>query len=193
MSGLTYLKLLLNQPQLHSPGRTFWVMPNRKAMEFNLRWLNRLGLSVSEEDCYLAPQYRPDANGRITDPELVAAILARRPAHVIMAVGGGVQEKLGAWLLKNLDYRPSVHCTGAAIGFLSGEQAHIPTWADSCRLGWLFRCLDNPSRFVPRYWEARKLVSLMLRYHGRLPGSSSSSSASISSGIRKSDPMTAGA
>jgi hypothetical protein len=87
-----------------------------------------------------------------------------------MAIGGGVQEKLGAWLLSGLDYTPAVQCTGAAIGFLSGEQANIPVWADQCRLGWLFRCLDEPGKFIPRYWEARKLLSLMLQYHGRLPG-----------------------
>ncbi len=97
-------------------------------------------------------------------------IRRKRPEHVVMAVGGGVQEKLGAELLRQLDYQPAVHCTGAAIGFLTGEQARIPMWADRCRLGWLFRCISEPAKFVPRYWEARKLVSLMLHYHGRLPG-----------------------
>jgi hypothetical protein len=69
----------------------------------------------------------------------------------------------------HLDYLPAVHCTGAAIGFLTGEQARIPMWADRCRLGWLCRCLSEPGKFIPRYWEARKLVGLMLHYHGRLP------------------------
>jgi hypothetical protein len=95
-----------------------------------------------------------------------------------MAVGGGVQEKLGADLLHRLDYRPAIHCTGAAIGFLTGEQVRIPMWADRFRLGWLFRCVDEPSKFVPRYWEARRLVGLMLHYHGRLPGSDSTSASS---------------
>jgi exopolysaccharide biosynthesis polyprenyl glycosylphosphotransferase len=186
VSGLEYLNLLLEQPQLRPAGSTFWVMPNHKAMEFNLRWLRQRGISVTAEDCYLAPQYKLDSHGRIIDPELFALVRTRRPAHIIMAVGGGVQEKLGAELLKNLDFRPSVHCTGAAIGFLTGEQARIPTWADRCRLGWLFRCFDDPSRFIPRYWEARNLVSLMLHYHGRLPDSGSSASTSMS----KDGPMT---
>jgi UDP-N-acetyl-D-mannosaminuronic acid transferase (WecB/TagA/CpsF family) len=89
-----------------------------------------------------------------------------------MAIGGGTQERLGAFLCRNLDYHPAIHCTGAAIGFLSGDQARIPMWADRFRLGWLCRCLHDPRRFVPRYWEARKLVRLMFDYHGHLPSSS---------------------
>jgi UDP-N-acetyl-D-mannosaminuronic acid transferase (WecB/TagA/CpsF family) len=109
---------------------------------------------------------------------------------VIIGVGGGVQEKLGADLLRQLDYLPSVHCIGAAIGFLSGEQARIPMWADRCKLGWLFRCINNPSRFVPRYWEARKLIGLMLQYHGRLPNRGPSAESRLSSDIPKTNPVT---
>ena len=36
---------------------------------------------------------------------------------------------------------------------------------------WLFRCLSNPFRYMPRYWDARKLYSLMLRYGSSLPDS----------------------
>jgi exopolysaccharide biosynthesis polyprenyl glycosylphosphotransferase len=190
VSGLEYLKLLLEQPQLRVPGATFWVMPHEKAMEYNLRWLQKRGHCVTADDCYIAPHYIPDENGRITDFKLAELIRSRRPKHVILGVGGGVQEKLGADLLQQLDYRPSVHCIGAAIGFLSGEQANIPMWADRCKLGWLVRCIHNPSRFIPRYWEARKLVGLMLQYHGRLPESRPSISAPLSSGITKTDHVT---
>jgi len=168
VSGLVYLKLLLEQKELRVSGATFWVMPSTSIMKRNVAWLQEIGIPVTEGDCYIAPQY---ARGEpVTDAALVEAVNRARPSHVIMAVGGGVQEKLGAELLRRLDYRPAVHCTGAAIGFLSGEQARIPMWADRCRLGWLFRCLDEPAKFVPRYWEARRLFGLMLQYHGRLPG-----------------------
>ena len=132
----------------------------------NLAWLQDQGLPVTEDDCYLAPEYD---RAKITDPVLLEILRQRRPRHVIMAVGGGVQEKLGADLLRQLDYRPAIHCTGAAIGFLSGDQVAIPMWADRLRLGWLFRCLDKPATFVPRYWASRKLLGLMIEYHGRLP------------------------
>lgn len=191
VSGLEYLKLLLDQPQLCKEGATFWVMPHEKAMDHNLRWLQQRGLPVTVDDCYLAPRYVADENGRITDPELIALVRSRRPAHVFMGVGGGVQEKLGAELLRQLDYRPSVHCVGAAIGFLSGEQARIPMWADRCKLGWLFRCIDEPSRFVPRYWEARKLVGLMIQYHGRIPDKGPTVANRPSPEISKRNPVTA--
>jgi UDP-N-acetyl-D-mannosaminuronic acid transferase (WecB/TagA/CpsF family) len=65
---------------------------------------------------------------------------------------------------------PGIHCIGAAIGFLSGDQVHIPMWADRWRLGWLFRFLSAPLQFAPRYWKARRLVGLMLRYGAQAPG-----------------------
>ena len=166
VSGLEYLQLLLAQPALHEPRATFWVMPNAASMALNLAWLQDQGLPVTGEDCYLAPEYD---RAKITDPVLLEILRQRRPRHVIMAIGGGVQEKLGADLLRQLDYRPAIHCTGAAIGFMSGDQVAIPMWADRLRLGWLFRCLDKPATFVPRYWASRKLLSLMIEYHGRLP------------------------
>ena len=58
---------------------------------------------------------------------------------------------------------------GAAIAFLSGDQVHIPVWADKFYLGWLFRSLAEPKRYIPRYWDARKLLSLMIRYGSSLP------------------------
>lgn len=63
----------------------------------------------------------------------------------------------------------AIHCIGAAIAFLSGDQVAIPAWADKLYPGWLFRCLSEPKRYVPRYWAARKLFSLMVRYRSDLP------------------------
>jgi putative colanic acid biosynthesis UDP-glucose lipid carrier transferase len=171
VSGLAYLKRLLEMPQMCEPGCMFWVMPNKTSMERNLAWLQGKGFPVTEDDCYLAPRYEAKT-GEIADTALLEILQAKRPTQIIMAIGGGTQERLGAFLCRNLDYRPAIHCTGAAIGFLSGDQARIPMWADRFRLGWLCRCLDDPRRFVPRYWEARKLVRLMFDYHGHLPISS---------------------
>ncbi len=84
-------------------------------------------------------------------------------------LGGGTQERLGLYLKQHLAYRPAIHCIGAAIAFLSGDQVDIPVWGDRFYLGWLFRCLSDPKRFVPRYWGARKLIALMWRYRDRLP------------------------
>jgi UDP-N-acetyl-D-mannosaminuronic acid transferase (WecB/TagA/CpsF family) len=67
------------------------------------------------------------------------------------------------------DYGPSIHCLGAAIGFLTGNQVRIPSWADRLFLGWLFRCCSEPGKFIPRYWKACKLVPMMLHYRERPP------------------------
>jgi UDP-N-acetyl-D-mannosaminuronic acid transferase (WecB/TagA/CpsF family) len=72
-------------------------------------------------------------------------------------------------LKRACDFRPGIHCIGAAIGFLSGNQVGIPPWADKYYLGWLCRCLSEPSKFIPRYWLAIRLVPLMIRYREKAP------------------------
>ena len=57
----------------------------------------------------------------------------------------------------------------AAISFLSGEQVRIPAWADDLGLGWLWRSLSSPSKYGARYWDARRLVPLLIRYKDKLP------------------------
>ena len=86
-----------------------------------------------------------------------------------MAIGGGVQERLGYALKQQLSFRPGILCLGAAIAFLSGGQAAIPPWADRLMLGWLFRIVFSPRRYFPRYWAALKLIPLIFRYRDRLP------------------------
>jgi UDP-N-acetyl-D-mannosaminuronic acid transferase (WecB/TagA/CpsF family) len=166
VSGLEYIKLLVEAPDFRAPGASFWIMPNEEALEKTLRWLEQRGDRVTRDACYLAPIY---GKGAVNDPELLSLLRARQPQHIVIAVGGGVQERLGAYLQANLDYTPAIHCIGAAIGFLSGAQVRIPMWADHWKLGWFFRCLSAPRTFVPRYWKARKLVGLMVRYGERMP------------------------
>jgi len=166
VSGLEYLKLLLEEPALREPGATFWVMPSVATMEKTLPWLQSRGFPTTREDCYVAPRY---GTGQVVDPDLLKIVNMRKPAHIIMAIGGGVQEKLAYYLKVGATYRPGLHCTGAAIGFLSGDQVRIPDWADRFFLGWFFRCLHAPGLFIPRYWNARKLIPLMLKYRERSP------------------------
>jgi UDP-N-acetyl-D-mannosaminuronic acid transferase (WecB/TagA/CpsF family) len=64
---------------------------------------------------------------------------------------------------------PAIHYIGAAIAFLSGDQVNIPVWADRLYMGWLLRTLSDPKRYLPRYWDARLLLPLMLRYRSELP------------------------
>jgi len=166
VSGLEYLKLLLKRPEFGQPGAAFLVMPSQVSLERNLRWLREQGFPIRRADCYVAPKY---GSGAVVDDSLVRLVNERHPRHVIIGLGGGVQEKLGFYLKQHAAFRPAIHCVGAAIGFLSGDQVRIPCWADWWILGWFFRCAANPGRFVPRYVKALQLPMLLWRYRGRMP------------------------
>ena len=166
VSGLEYLRELLKQPEVRRSGKVFWIMASRQSAERNLGWLAKEGTSVLEDCVYLAPLY---SEQEISDPELLERIERIRPQHVILTLGGGTQERVGLYLKRNLSYRPAIHCIGAAIAFLSGDQVRIPVWADQTYLGWLYRSISEPARYVPRYWNARKLLYLLIRYRERLP------------------------
>jgi UDP-N-acetyl-D-mannosaminuronic acid transferase (WecB/TagA/CpsF family) len=167
-SGLGFLDHLLhsNRFTVTSP-RTFWIMPNQQSMERNLQWIQSQGLPVLLQDCYIAPLY--PRVGAVEDERLLQIIMERQPSHIFLCTGSGSQEKLGYWLKINLPYRPMICCIGAAIGFLSGDQVRIPSWADRLSLGWLFRCISEPQRFIPRYLKATKLIWLVLRYRHSSP------------------------
>jgi UDP-N-acetyl-D-mannosaminuronic acid transferase (WecB/TagA/CpsF family) len=165
LSGLEYLVELLHVPAVKTSGGSFWIMASRESADRNLAWLETHGVCVPAEDVYVAPRY----GSGMDDEILVQKIRARRPLHVIVTIGGGTQERLGLYLKRNLEPLPAIHCIGAAIAFLSGDQVRIPLWADRWYLGWLFRCLSEPRRFVPRYWSARQLISLLVRFREGLP------------------------
>jgi UDP-N-acetyl-D-mannosaminuronic acid transferase (WecB/TagA/CpsF family) len=166
LSGLEYLRELLLQDELKVPGNTVWIMASPVSATRNLDWLAGQGIVVPDECVYMAPMY----GAEISDPALLALLERMKPQHVVVTVGGGTQERLGLYMKRNLSYLPAIHCIGAAIAFLSGDQVKIPAWADKLYMGWLFRTLSEPRRYFPRYWEARKLYELMRRYRDRLPG-----------------------
>lgn len=165
LSGLEYLGELLKRPEVRKAGGSFWIMSNPTSAATNLSWLRERGVKVQNEDVHIARTY----GQVIEDKTLLGHIRERRPNNIIVTLGGGTQERLGLYLKRNLTPLPAIHCIGAAIAFLSGDQVRIPEWADRSYLGWLFRCVSEPTRFVPRYWSARKLIGLLLRYKEALP------------------------
>ena len=168
LSGLEYLRELLKQPEIREPGNCIWIMASPISSSRNLAWLAAQGVAVPDGCVYMAPMYGTE----ISDVSLLELLERVRPKHVIVTVGGGTQERLGLYLKRNLSYLPAIHCIGAAIAFLSGDQVEIPVWADKNYLGWLYRSISEPRRYVPRYWEARKLLLMLFRYRERLPVSS---------------------
>lgn len=160
LSGLEYVRELLRRPYARVPGNVFWIMAGEKSARTNLKWLEAHGVAVPDDCVYLAPMY-----GEIMDdPKLLALLEQKQPQHIVLTLGGGTQERLGLYLKRNLSFLPGIHCIGAAIAFLTGDQVYIPVWADKFYMGWLFRSVSEPRRYIPRYWKARRLLALMRRY-----------------------------
>jgi exopolysaccharide biosynthesis WecB/TagA/CpsF family protein len=165
ISGLQYLKNFFSDAALHDRGRLFLVLPSEIAREKALRLLHAKSFQIGEANTYIAPMYGFD----VIDELLVSILKASRPDHVIIGIGGGVQEKLGLYLREHIGYRPTIHCVGAALGFLSGDQKPIPKWADRLYLGWFLRLCRQPKLLGRRFLRAFELPGLIWRYGKELP------------------------
>ena len=165
ISGLEHVKRLLEDESVRQPGAVLWVVASEKSRDKLLDFLPGERMRPRSPDVYVAPKYRRP----VEDETLLGIVRQNRPMHIVIAVGGGVQDKLGLYLIEKLDYRPAIHCIGAALGFLTGDQVRIPEWADKYYVGWFFRSLAEPKVFVPRFWSARRLPRLIWKYRDRLP------------------------
>jgi len=166
ISGLAYLRELVARDEFRNSPSVFWVLPTNESRTRAIAWLGREGVHCENHNFYVAPFY---PSGQIGDDELLRALRSRYPAQIIIGLGGGTQEPLGLYISRHLDYTPGIHCLGAAVGFLTGDQVAIPIWADRMFFGWLFRCFSDPKRFIPRYMKAAKLAVMLFRYRRQLP------------------------
>ena len=166
MSGLAFLEGILKDPRIRQPNALLLVDPSIEASKRNQRFLNYMGIDIKDDDHYVAPMYKPTA---VEDPALLRRLREKEPRYVLINLGGGIQERLGAWLQANLEQesdgsnQPTIICTGAAIAFLTGQQTSIPRWADRLYLGWAIRCLGKPSLYVPRYFNAIPVLYYTLK------------------------------
>jgi UDP-N-acetyl-D-mannosaminuronic acid transferase (WecB/TagA/CpsF family) len=164
ISGLKFLKRLIARLASHPNERVLWIVPSESAHEKTIAWLRHVNLTATA-DFYIAPRYA----AQVRDDALLGKIDSHPPAHVVVGIGGGVQEKLGLFLKENLRARPAIHCIGAALAFLTGDQPPIPMWADRFYLGWLLRSIRQPRVFIPRYLSAFKLTLMIARYRDQPP------------------------
>jgi len=185
ISGLKYLRILLANPRLRERGSIFLVLPHESSLEKALVWLREKGFEITNDDCYIAPNYSScshDSVSReerervsqrrgysIADDALVAILQSRKPKHIIVGIGGGTQEKLGFYMRENLSYKPAIHCIGAALAFLTGDQKPIPMWADHMYLGWFLRLARAPHHYARRFAPALRLPGMIWRYGSELP------------------------
>jgi UDP-N-acetyl-D-mannosaminuronic acid transferase (WecB/TagA/CpsF family) len=162
ISGLRLLRGMLERGKFRGRGESFWVMPTSGDSEANLKWLRSQGFEVGGEDAYVAPIYPRE--GPISDQRLLDLLAARRPKLVVVALSGGVQERLGWYLRQGLDYSPAILCIGGAIAFLSGQQTRIPVWADRLALGWLLRFISAPRAFAAKLKGVGRLAPMIWKY-----------------------------
>lgn len=159
LSGLTFLRLFLHNINRLEAGSIFLVDPSPEDAYANRDLLARYGYKLCASHQYTAPMYPASS---VRDEALVANIQSIRPKYIMLNLGGGVQEKLGVYLSKHLDYAPSIICTGAAIAFLTGRQVSISPLMDRFYLGWLGRCISDYRRFIPRYFYGLRLIPLLI-------------------------------
>ena len=185
ISGLALFKALLETADARIPGNLFWILPSEKAKTKTLEFAHSSGYPTTADDCYVAPKYFSCSHGSVSreerervsqkrgysiaDDALVAILQSRKPKHIIIGIGGGMQDKLGSYLKHQLIYRPGIYCIGAASGFVTGDQVVIPMWADRFFVGWMFRILAQPRTLLPRFWSARRLPGMIWRYGNELP------------------------
>lgn len=156
ISGLALMRELVEKHAETLAGETLWAMPNEGDADALRAYFEERGLELDPSRIYLAPFY--DALDP-QDPVLLERIRVEKPRAVVLAIAGGKQEPLGGWLRARLDKPPAIICTGAAIGFLTGQQVNIPPWADRFFLGWFFRLAREPKRYWRRYWSSICLIT----------------------------------
>ena len=136
--------------------KLFLIDPSDKQSDINKEFLK--SKNINKIDQYIAPIYQKN---HIYDLKLVNIINKKKPKYIIINLGGGTQEVLGYYLKKNLKYKPSIICTGAAISYFTKQQAPLSNFLDNIFLGWFVRVLFDPIRFFPRYLSAFRLFFIV--------------------------------
>ena len=165
VSGIAYLRCLLERSEIQRGEKVFWVVATDDAAAKAIEWLRGKDVEIKPENFHVALRRGAVAE----DHELLLKIEEQRPSHIVIALGAGIQEKLGLYLREYLLYRPNIHCVGAALGFLTGDERAIPEWAERSGLGWVFRLAAQPGMLLPRIGIALVLAGMLLRYRSELP------------------------
>ena len=165
ISGISYFKQLVEQEELREGANAFWIFHSETAKQKAANWLAQRGVRLDEKYVFIYAT----APSSDQDYAILTRIEEEKPKHVVIAMAGGGQEKLALYLRDYLLYRPSIHCVGAALDLLSGEERGIPDWAERSHLGWLLRLFAQPRMFFPRIGIALALARMIFKYRSELP------------------------
>jgi UDP-N-acetyl-D-mannosaminuronic acid transferase (WecB/TagA/CpsF family) len=141
--------------------RILWVAPDCDEEDRIASHLAQHGFRPELQRYYNAPFYEREED--FHDTALLEIAGEFCPQWIVLCIGGGRQEKLGAFLRQQIGREAAIIGSGAAIGFFTGGQAPITRGIDRLYLGWLVRILHDPRRFLPRYAAAVKLPWLLHR------------------------------
>ncbi len=157
LSGFKFLNSFFSYLKKNNHKSVFCIDPNLKFSKSNKKFLNHLG--VRKVYNYLAPKYKITT---LSDRRVLKLIQKTKPDYVLTNIGGGRQEILGLYLKKNLKFKTTILCTGAAISFFTKDQAPISTLIDKMYLGWLMRLIFNPNVFFKRYLFSLRLIPMVI-------------------------------
>ena len=150
LSGFLFLKTFLDN--FKNQQKILFIDPSRKSNILNIKFLK--SKKIINFKTYIAPNY----NKKFIDLKLLNLINNYKPKYIIINIGGGSQEPLAIYINKNIKYNVSIMCTGAALAFMTGEQAPINEFIDKIYLGWLTRILWNPKLYLGRILKSFKII-----------------------------------
>ena len=160
LSGYIFIKSFLKYIEKNNNKKLFLIDPSIKLSQSNKKLFKKKGVIKKNLHSYVAPQYNPKI---ILDKKLLRIIKKIRPEYILINIGGGTQEILGLYIKKNINFKCTILCNGAAISFFTGDQAPINAFLDKFFFGWLIRIIFNPIIFLPRYLRTIKLISIVLK------------------------------
>ena len=107
----------------------------------------------------MAPIYNSNS---VSDTRLIKLIRKKNPRYIIINLGGEIQENLAFYIKRNIKFKLSIICTGAAIAFLTAKQAPINEFIDKIYLGWFIRVIYNPKKNLIRVLKSIFLIKYFI-------------------------------
>ena len=150
LSGFLFLKTFLDN--FKNQQKILFIDPSRKSNILNIKFLK--SKKIINFKTYIAPNY----NKKFIDLKLLNFINKYKPKYIIINIGGGSQEPLAIYINKSIKYNASIMCTGAALAFMTGEQAPINKFIDKIYLGWFTRIIWNPKLYLGRILKSFKII-----------------------------------
>jgi len=150
LSGFLFLKNFLEN--YNNKDKILLINPSKKSDYLNKKYLR--SSKIYNFKSYLAPRYKK----KITDHILLSLVKKYKPRYIVINIGGGTQEPLAIYLRNNIKFKISIMCTGAAIAFMTGEQAPINKLIDKIYLGWLMRIIWKPKLYLRRILNSFKII-----------------------------------